>query len=141
MASPRIAESAQEKMCPATGQKRRLKLIYEEPFHCYACSWCGSRFPIDDAPNGLTMFQILHLYRAQREKRFSEHVCSERLRITEGFDRIGGERESPDGGFQRDQVGQSRLGDGRFSFAEIRDDSRIKIEADHLVPRRRGASP
>jgi len=83
MASPRIAASAQKAMYPAAGQKRRLVLIHEEPFHCYVCSWCGSRFPIADAPNGLTMFQILHLYRAEREKRFSEHVCSERSRITD----------------------------------------------------------
>src|SRR5450755_1162648 len=78
MASPRIAASAQETMHPSHGPQRRLVLIHEEPFDCYACSWCGSRFPTADAPNGLTMLQILHLYRAQREKRFAEHVCSDR---------------------------------------------------------------
>jgi hypothetical protein len=75
-----IAASAQEAMHPADGRQRRLMLIHEEPFHGYACSWCGCRFPKTktDVPNPVSLFETLRLAREQRRKQFSDHVCSER---------------------------------------------------------------
>jgi hypothetical protein len=78
MASPRIAASALEAMHPETeGPARALVLINDAPYHGYACSWCGCRFPRADVRHGEPL-ESLVLARQQRLKHFADHVCSQR---------------------------------------------------------------
>jgi hypothetical protein len=82
MMKPPIAASAQEAMHPETeGPPRKLVLVNQGPFHGYACSWCGCRFPEGDVPNRATLGEKLLLFEAEREKRFAQHVCSDRPHI------------------------------------------------------------
>lgn len=82
MMKPPIAASAQEAMHPETeGPLRKLELINQGPFHGYACSWCGCRFPEGDVAIRATLGEKLLLFEAEREKRFAEHVCSDRPHI------------------------------------------------------------
>jgi hypothetical protein len=79
MASPRIAASAQQRMHLETeGTKRRLILVDEAPYHGYACSWCGCRFPRADVSH-CEPLEALILARQQRQKHFADHVCSQSL--------------------------------------------------------------
>jgi hypothetical protein len=79
MTRPSIAASAQAAMHPETeGTERKLVLVNEDPFQGYACSWCGGRFPEDALPSSATLGEELLLFEAQRQKRFAEHVCSDR---------------------------------------------------------------
>jgi hypothetical protein len=78
-----IAASAQVAMRPETkGTERKLVFTGQSPFHAYACSSCGCRFPEDDVPNSATLGEQLLLIEAQRQKRFAEHVCSDRPHVT-----------------------------------------------------------
>jgi hypothetical protein len=80
---PPIAASAQAAMRPETeGTERTLVLFSQGPSHAYACSWCGCRFPGDDVPSSATLGEKLLLFEAQRQKRFAEHVCSDRPHVT-----------------------------------------------------------
>lgn len=79
MAIPRIAASAQRVMHPA--HPRRLVTITEKPIHGYTCSWCGCRFPETDVPTRATLGEDLLHFEAAREKRFTEHVCSDRPHV------------------------------------------------------------
>jgi hypothetical protein len=82
MMKPPIAASAQEAMHPATeGTERRLVLITQGRFEGYACSWCGCRFPEGDVAIRATLGEKLLLFEAEREKRFAEHVCSDRPHV------------------------------------------------------------
>jgi hypothetical protein len=82
MAKPPIAASAQEAMHPAIKRmERTLVLVNQGPFHGYACSWCGCRFP-EVVPSNATLGENLLPFEAQREKRFAEHVCSDRPHVT-----------------------------------------------------------
>jgi hypothetical protein len=75
MAGPRMTASAQEAMHPETeAMKRRLMLVNEHPFHGYACSWCGYKFPRTDVPDGASP-EVLQRVRKRREKEFAGHVC------------------------------------------------------------------
>jgi hypothetical protein len=83
MMKPPIAASAQEAMHPATeGPERKLVLIDQGPFHGYACSWCGCRFPEGDVASCAMLGEKLLRFEAQRETRFAEHVCSDRPHVT-----------------------------------------------------------
>src|ERR1700682_206805 len=78
-----IAASAQEAMHPEIKRmERQLVWVNQGPFHGYACSWCGCRFPEGDVPSRATLGEKLLLFEAQREKRFAEHVCSDCPRAT-----------------------------------------------------------
>jgi hypothetical protein len=78
MASPRIAASAQEAMHPETeGRERKLVLFNRDPFHGYACSWCGYRFPESVISDRVSLFDKRHHFKLQREKEFSRHVFEE----------------------------------------------------------------
>src|SRR5450755_896510 len=86
MAKPPVAASAQEAMHPETRRIERQPVLVDEGlFHGYACDWCGCRFPDgtgDDVPGRATSAEKTFLFATQREKRFAEHVCSERPRST-----------------------------------------------------------
>jgi hypothetical protein len=98
MMRPPIAASAQVAMRPETeGTERKLVLVNEDPFQGYACSWCGCRFPDDGVPSSahqvfrsrakhrvhfVTLGEKLLPFEAQRQKRFAEHVCSDRPHVT-----------------------------------------------------------
>lgn len=83
MMKPPIAASAQEAMHPATeGTERKLVLVNQGPFRGYACSWCGCRFPEGDVVSRAMLGEKLLLFEANREKRFAEHVCSDRPHVT-----------------------------------------------------------
>jgi hypothetical protein len=74
MALPRMAASAQEAMHPDMEVKRRLVIVNEHPFHGYACSWCGRKFPRTDIADVISP-EALNQARMQREKDFLDHVC------------------------------------------------------------------
>ena len=83
MMRPPTAASARVAMHPETeGTERKLALINQGPLHAYACSWCGCRFPEDGVPSRARLGEKLLLPEAQREKRFAEHVCSDRPHVT-----------------------------------------------------------
>ena len=78
MTKPPIAASALEAMHPESEwQQRKLVPMHQEPFHGYACSWCGCRFPKTDIPADVSLLETLRVSKVQREKRFVAHVCSE----------------------------------------------------------------
>jgi hypothetical protein len=54
---------------------RRLVIVNEHPFHGYACSWCGCRFPRTDDPK-FDPIEALIVAKERREKRFADHLCS-----------------------------------------------------------------
>jgi hypothetical protein len=77
MVNPRIAGSALEAMHPETeGIERKLVLFNRDPFQGYACSWCGYRFPESVISDRVSLLEKRHLFKLQREKEFSRHVCS-----------------------------------------------------------------
>ena len=83
MMRPPIAASAQVAMRPETeGTERKLVLFSQGPLHAYACSWCGCGFPENDVPSSATLREKLLLFEARRQKRFAEHVCSDRPHVT-----------------------------------------------------------
>lgn len=76
---PHITTSAVRALHHLAPHARKLDFI--DPFHGYACSWCGCRFPESRPPQGDSAAENLLLQKFHREKQFSRHVCSDRPTI------------------------------------------------------------
>src|SRR6202043_2268785 len=77
-AVPHIASSALRALDHFAHDHQHRKLLLIDSFHGYGCNWCGCRFPETRAVDARTASETLRLRKAQREKQFANHICSER---------------------------------------------------------------